>query len=438
MPVKKPGGMGNLTFSMERKESFHLSDTGTFSQDNFAFGRNGITKSPVSLGEVSNLRLDDLQLGPILGRGNSSKVYLATHQPTGQPLALKVLQEDIEHSQGSRHQVLAEVKTVFNAKSDHLVAFYDAFLHDGSIHLALEYMDLGSLEGAISAAVQSPDRRMPEAVVAHVLLQMLQGLTYLHKERHSVHRDLKPANILINSAGFVKLSDFGISKELNFTQGQAATHCGTLAYMSPERIRGELYSFSADLWSLGLIALEMSCGGYPYPVSQNYFDTVKNIVDGPLPTETPQVGAASARADAKRLRSAPAQRALLTGVFSPRWQVQAALAPDLLQLVHAAIDKDPACRPDISALLRHPFIARYQVSRPTHPPPPIAARSPPTRHPQPSLSIQPTIAIPSKHTPIRSPSTRHPPTATHLVPPIHRHASIGRLRQSISGPTCSL
>ena len=62
MPVKKPGGMSNLSFSLERANSFHLSDTGTFSQGNFAFGRNGITQSPISLGEVSNLRLEDLHL----------------------------------------------------------------------------------------------------------------------------------------------------------------------------------------------------------------------------------------------------------------------------------------------------------------------------------------------------------------------------------------
>ena len=80
-----------------------------------------------------------MQLGGILGRGNSSRVYHATHVGTGKSLAMKVLQEEVEASRESRHQVLNEIKTVFNAKSDHLVAFYDAFLHDGSIYLALEW-----------------------------------------------------------------------------------------------------------------------------------------------------------------------------------------------------------------------------------------------------------------------------------------------------------
>lgn len=156
-------------------------------------------------------------------------------------------------------------------------------------------MDIGSLEGIIQSAVASPLGCVPESATAMVLFQVLQGLTYLHKERHAVHRDLKPANILLNSAGFVKLSDFGISKELGHTQANASTQCGTIAYMSPERIRGEDYSFPSDVWSFGLIAIEMSCGGYPYPHSANYFDLVKNIVDGALPTENVQVRAVQHR-----------------------------------------------------------------------------------------------------------------------------------------------
>ena len=81
--------------------------------------------------------------------------------------AVKVLQEDVEHSQASRHQVLAEIKTVFNAKSDHLVSFYDAFLHEGSIYLALEYMDCGSVETLFDMA-RAASARLPEEVLANL------------------------------------------------------------------------------------------------------------------------------------------------------------------------------------------------------------------------------------------------------------------------------
>ena len=193
-------------------QTFTLSDTGTFSKDMFSVGKDGVTNSPLSHGEISALRLDDLDLGRLLGKGASSRVYLATHRPTRRPLALKVLQ-DLEREQAARHSLVSEMKVVFNALSDHLVGFYDAFLHEGAVYLALEYMDAGSLLDVYENAARE-GVRVPEPLLAHILFQILQGLTYLHRERHAVHRDLKPANILLNAAGFVKLSDFGAPRAL--------------------------------------------------------------------------------------------------------------------------------------------------------------------------------------------------------------------------------
>lgn len=329
--LKKKPSMEGLRVSMDNRSlnsSFQLSDTGSFSKDSFTVGPHGITESPLSQGEISSLRLADLQQGALIGRGNSSRVYLATHTPSGKRLAVKVLQASIEESRESRHMVLNEIKVVWNACSDHLVTFYDAFLADGAIYLALEYMDCGSLEGLIKAAALTPARRIEDGVLASILFQILQGLMYLHRERHSVHRDLKPANVLLDSAGFVKLSDFGISKELGSgTYAQAGTQVGTLAYMSPERVRGESYGFPSDIWSLGLIGLEAGLGAYPYPGCRNYFDLVQTIVDGPVPSDAPEV----------------------------RQQ----LAPDLLQLVSACLIKSPHDRPNVLAITRSPFLERH-------------------------------------------------------------------------------
>ena len=336
-------------------QTFTLSDTGTFSKDMFSVGKDGVTNSPLSHGEISALRLDDLDLGRLLGKGASSRVYLATHRPTQRPLALKVLQ-DLEREQAARHSLVSEMKVVFNALSDHLVGFYDAFLHEGAVYLALEYMDAGSLLDVYENAARE-GVRVPEPLLAHILFQILQGLTYLHRERHAVHRDLKPANILLNAAGFVKLSDFGapraivaarnsfgaqfglrnsadarllsagISKQLDSTRELAESYCGTRAYMSPERTKGEPYGLASDVWSFGLLALEGACGRYPYPAA-TYFDLVSHIVDGPPPTD-----------DAA---------------------VRQLLSPELHDLVHASLAKEPTARPDVLALLRHPLIQRHQ------------------------------------------------------------------------------
>jgi len=339
---KRPGGLhppkplDPLSVSLDNNSSFSLSDTGHFAKEDFAIGPHGITESPLSHGEISTLRLDQLRVDGMVGRGASSRVYAATHKPSSKRVALKVLQEDIEDSRESRHMVLNEIKMVFNACSDHLVAFYDAFFDNGSIYLALEFMDRGSLEGLLGAVGSTPMARLPESVLASILFQMTQGLTYLHRERRSVHRDLKPANVLLNACGFVKLSDFGISKELGTgTYAQAGTQVGTLAYMSPERVRGEHYGYASDVWSFGMIALEAALGAYPYPAElcKNYFDLVQTIVDGPLPTETPAV-----------------RQTLAADGREPH---------ELIEFVHACMGKAAHTRPDVISLTRFPFLARH-------------------------------------------------------------------------------
>jgi len=330
--VKKPSGANvtPLSCSFDMQGTSTLSDTTSLSLENFIIGRHGITQSPLQMGEISTLRVEDLAFGQKLGRGASSKVYLAQHVPSGKLVAVKVLQSPPEEDSESRRLVMNEVRTVFEARSDHLVSFYDAFLHEGNIQLVLEYMDMGSLEGMLRAVAGSG---LPEAVLAHVLWQIMQGLTYLHRERHSVHRDLKPANVLLNSRGFVKLSDFGISKQLGSTQALAGTYCGTAAYMSPERIQGEHYSFASDIWSVGIIALECALGSYPYPRAANYFDIVTHVVHGPVPT----------------------------GGLQQRLAHDGHGSHDLLELIHATLNKDPQQRPDAVALARHPFIMRHRA-----------------------------------------------------------------------------
>lgn len=79
-----------------------------------------------------------------------------------------------------------------------------------------------------------------------------------------LHRDIKPANILMNTNGEVKISDFGISKELNFMDEMSKTNVGTRIYMSPERISCKSYDYKSDIWSLGLVMIELATGIFPY------------------------------------------------------------------------------------------------------------------------------------------------------------------------------
>ena len=108
-----------------------------------------------------------------------------------------------------------------------------------------------------------------------------------------VHRDLKPANVLLSKLGAVKISDFGLSRPLDNTVAFANTFVGTTCYMSPERLSGDAYSYPADVWSLGLILLELATGRYPYEqphATTSYLALYMAIMNSPPPTLSPCTG----------------------------------------------------------------------------------------------------------------------------------------------------
>jgi mitogen-activated protein kinase kinase len=85
-----------------------------------------------------------------------------------------------------------------------------------------------------------------------------------------MHRDIKPSNILVNSRGFIKLCDFGVSGEL--VNSIADTFVGTSTYMAPERIQGEKYTVKSDVWSFGLSIMELAIGKFPFDASEQLSD----------------------------------------------------------------------------------------------------------------------------------------------------------------------
>jgi serine/threonine protein kinase len=106
---------------------------------------------------------------------------------------------------------------------------------------------------------------------------MLCGLTYLHS-KNILHRDIKPANVLLNFQGEVKLSDFGISRELPLEIEFSRTSVGTRSYMSPERIEGGKYGFKSDVWGIGLILYELGMDNYIQPPLNSPMTTAQNSI----------------------------------------------------------------------------------------------------------------------------------------------------------------
>lgn len=194
-----------------------------------------------------------------LGAGSCGVVRAGLHKPTGMLVAVKSVNVD---SREKRQQMLHEIRGLMSAEGcPYLVQWYAGFIarDTGLVHVVLEFMDRGSLA---NLRLRLGDAVPPEPL-ACISAQIVRGLHHL-QDRRLLHRDVKPENVLHNASGQVKLTDFGISRNLNSTVGVAGTFLGTATYMSPERVEGRDYSFVSDVWSAGLVVYELATGSYPF------------------------------------------------------------------------------------------------------------------------------------------------------------------------------
>jgi len=207
------------------------------------------------------VRWEDVsQNGRVLGTGATGVVY-KVKDALGHAYAKKVIQVDPE----AASQIRAELQAVLSAhQCQNIVRSFGAFFVDGVLSIVTEYMNVGSLADVTENLLK--DHIVPTEPLRCILYQTLLGLDFLHtaksgaKTRPQIHRDIKPANILLNERGVVKLSDFGCMKQSNTTLGCANSFIGTRVYMSPERLRGDTYGVSADIWSFGVVAYECATG----------------------------------------------------------------------------------------------------------------------------------------------------------------------------------
>jgi serine/threonine protein kinase len=158
--------------------------------------------------------------------------------------------------------VLQELKALVKMDSPHVVKMLGAHLDASSecVAMVLEYVNGGSLQDFIHVA--RGERILPESALANIARDISRALAYCHG-LNMLHLDVKPSNILLGLDGTAKLADFGLARQMDMNK-KAATFVGTTKYLSPERLRGEEYSFPADVWGLGLCLLTAALGEYPF------------------------------------------------------------------------------------------------------------------------------------------------------------------------------
>lgn len=190
----------------------------------------------------------------VLGQGASGTVYEAIDRRDGSRVALKEM--PLEEQQ-RKELLINEILVMSKSRQENIVNFVDSFLVGDTLWVAMEYVDGGSLTNIIEAI------QCGEAHMAEVAKATLGGLVHLHKSEF-IHRDIKSDNILLGTDGLVRITDFGFCAQLTSQQRQRNTMVGTPYWMAPEVVRQVMYGPKVDVWSLGIMMMEMLEGEPPY------------------------------------------------------------------------------------------------------------------------------------------------------------------------------
>lgn len=185
-------------------------------------------------------------------------VYKAEDTTLKRPVALKFLPPRLADSPQDRARFLIEAQAASALNHVNISHIYEIDEKGGDTFIAMEFIDGRSLRETINAGPM----KMHEVIT--IALQISTGLQQAHK-KGIVHRDIKPENIIITGDGIVKILDFGVARmsgQSNDSPPRAIY--GSLAYMSPEQVRGDEVSHSTDIWSLGVVLYEMVTGRLPF------------------------------------------------------------------------------------------------------------------------------------------------------------------------------
>jgi tRNA A-37 threonylcarbamoyl transferase component Bud32/dienelactone hydrolase len=222
-----------------------------------------------------------------LGEGGMGEVYLAEDTSLDRKVAIKVLAGTFRHDDSAKKRLLREARLAAALDHPYICGIHELLEVGDTSFIVMEYVEGQTLRERLAGGAL----RQQDAL--QVGLEVTEALEKAHL-KGIVHRDLKPANIMLTPEGHVKVMDFGLAKQSAQDEGlsqaetlsrltEAGVTVGTLAYMSPEQIKGEVLTPQSDLFSLGVVLYEMLTGGHPFKKSLGTDTAYAILHDKPSP-----------------------------------------------------------------------------------------------------------------------------------------------------------
>ncbi|XP_032403798.1 serine/threonine-protein kinase PLK4 [Xiphophorus hellerii] len=274
----------------------------------------------VSIGD----KIEDFKVLTLLGKGSFACVYRAKSVKTGLEVAIKMIDKKAMHKAGMVQRVTNEVEIHCRLKHPSILELYNYFEDSNYVYLVLEMCHNGEMSRYLK------ERKMPfsEDEARHFMHQIVKGMLYLHT--HGIlHRDLTLSNLLLTSNMNIKIADFGLATQLKLPNEKHFTMCGTPNYISPEVATRSAHGLESDVWSLGCMFYAFLMGRPPFDT-----DTVKHT---------------------------------LSKVVLGDYEMPRHVSLEAQDLIHQLLQRDPALRPSLSAVLDHPFMTQNLLVRTKEP-----------------------------------------------------------------------
>lgn len=250
-------------------------------------GVGEVNETILDLQLVTTNRLGRFEIRRLLGGGGQGQVFQAYDPLLKRDVAVKVPRLHTLFDPSQRRRFDREARLAASLKHPHIVSVFDTGEVEGRVFLVTEYIHGPSLSEWMTSLQHNP---LPCRTAAEIVLCLVQAVQYMH-EHGIIHRDLKPSNVLLEKGergkcenwGVPRITDFGLSQEVDQNITTTGSILGTVAYMAPEQASGKPISLGVDIYALGVILYELLLGQKPFWGISDV-DLMREIVESGVPS----------------------------------------------------------------------------------------------------------------------------------------------------------